>query len=31
MIFVCSRDCCLDATEGYAVEWVGLQHESTDL
>lgn len=31
MIFVCSRDCCGDAAEGYAVEWVGLQHESTDL
>lgn len=26
MVFVCSRDCCPD-TEGWAEEWVGLQHE----
>lgn len=26
MVFVCSRDCCSD-TEGWAEEWVGVQHE----
>ncbi|WFD19933.1 hypothetical protein MCAP1_002175 [Malassezia caprae] len=26
LVFVCSRDCCPD-TEGWAEEWVGLQHE----
>jgi len=26
VVFVCSRDCCSD-TEGWAEEWVGLQHE----
>lgn len=31
MVFVCSRDCCRDAQEGYAVEHVCLQHESSDM
>ena len=28
IVYVCSRDCCQNESEGYAEEWVGLQHET---